>query len=239
MNKVELETFKKRWQESKSISVAPLSKRPVKKAMTATSRNTNRMFQKGIWLDITLKLIILTVSLWASFHYEVLAKYNSFLIAHWMVIIAGVTAQVFIKTKFPRPQYSFESVRSVQEQLIKFYYQYYVYSLFITALTAVLIFSLGSFFYLIQKYTVLPLLEWDDFLVYGTGITVSFSMSYASNTFYSNRIIRHFEENLQELLADDINEQRLALYQKKSLTFKRFWLLALTIGIVVLLLLFT
>ena len=85
----------------------------------------------------------------------------------------------------------------------------------VSALSSTFVFLIGSLYYLYFKYGKIPPVAWDDLLVLGVGLVLSFAISAVAQVRQGNFQIRQLEERVEEIEAQTISTGSLAQQRRE------------------------
>lgn len=228
MNRVDLEKYKDIWKNEKSFDEKKLSANEISKFLRSSSKSIVELFRKGLIIDVLAKTILLIsmIVLFLLIPDQLFFNFIHLFIA--IIIISGLIWQVYILRKIP--SYITEN-RSVIQQLreyIRFYYKYYISSVYVGALSATMFFLIGSIYYLYTKYHKLPPLQIDDYIVMSVGVLLSYGLSFIVQLKHYNYRVRQLEECLTEVENETITKASI----KQNINRKK-WTIAFATALIV------
>lgn len=214
MEQINLEEYKSAWKTEKSFSKEKLSVNQITKFMQKTSISISGLFRKSIFIDITIKILLI-------FSFGVLlvlyANQNLILLINSMFIlltIFGIVVQIKTYKKIPDVKNADQNIKTLLYSHIDFYTKIFAPSLIISSFSSSLFFISGAFYYFYYKYGTIRSFQYDDYLVFGTIIVISFLLSAFIQSRNFNFHIRQLENSLTEIEQETINESKLAHYKK-------------------------
>jgi hypothetical protein len=234
MEETDLQRYKASWKAEKAFEKGILSETDIQGFLKRKSRETGRLFRKGLIFDMVLKSVIA-----ASFLVlPALFAFSLKVVVIGALMLAGSIAAILyqanILRKIPHTDYASDNLRKVLESRIGFYRKKYIHSLYVGALSNPFLFISGMLFYFYFKYGGIRPFALDDFVVFAVAIIISFVLgSYA-------QIKQHnFHIHQLEVCLDEIDENTMtALTLKKQRNRRRqlwlMYLLAIISGLLVL-----
>ena len=147
----------------------------------------------------------------------------------------GIGWQLRTRRLIPRQDPGARSTLDLLRQYIAFYYRHYYRALLVMAGSSVFFFLIGSLYYLYFKYGDIPPVRWDDLLVLGIGLVVSFSLSAVAQVWQGNFQIRQLEERVQEIGEQSLSTRSLEIQRNQLLRNAVQIGMALIVGLLLLL----
>ena len=217
MNKIDLEKYKTSWKKEPAFEANLLSKQDVLKFMQTSSKNLISMFKKGLIFDIVLKciLFILVLVLIVLTTDQTLTIYINLLIQSLILLSMGW--QIYILKKLHIKDSESQNAMGQLNTYIDFYYKYYVYSIFNSALSSVLLFLIGSMFYLHFKYGHIPSLDFEDLVVLSFFIILGFGLSYYAQIKQTTFHIYQLKACVKDIETDTLSENSVHAYRRNRL----------------------
>jgi hypothetical protein len=123
---------------------------------------------------------------------------------------------VQIKTykKIPDLKDADQNIKTLLYSYVDFYAKKFATSLILSSLSSSLFFIVGAFYYFYHKYGTIRSFQYDDYLVFGTFLVISFLMSVYIQSRNFNFHVRQLENSLSEIEQETINESKLTHYKK-------------------------
>jgi hypothetical protein len=128
---------------------------------------------------------------------------------------------------------SVENLKELLKVYIDFYTGQYFKSIIVNALSSTLLFLSGSQFYLYFKYGQIQGLRFDDFIVWGLGIILSFGISASANILQNNNQVKQLKSCLIEIEDETISQSSLKRYKRNKVKMITLFAIALIVGILV------
>lgn len=214
MGQINLEEYKSAWKTEKSFSEEKLSVYQITKFMQKTSISISGLFRKSIFMDITIKILLIFsfgVLLVLYLNQNLILLINSMFI---LLTIFGIVVQIKTYKKIPDVKNADQNIKTLLYSYIDFYTKIFAPSLIISSFSSSLFFISGSFYYFYYKYGTIRSFQYDDYLVFGTIIVISFLLSAFIQNRNFNFHIRQLENSLAEIEQESINESKLAHFKK-------------------------
>ncbi|TNE62190.1 MAG: hypothetical protein EP344_05250 [Bacteroidetes bacterium] len=213
MAKIDLDKFKTAWQQGSPTAGPLLTDREIQTFMHATSKHILVRFRRGLVFDIGFKAVLLAFALVLAFLMPCTTGWLVFCAIVVLLLGGGIGWQLRTLRQIPRQDPGARSTLDLLRQYIAFYYRHYYRAMLVMAGSSVFFFLTGSLYYLYFKYGGIPPVHWDDLLVLGIGLVLSFSLSAVAQIWQGNFQIRQLEERVQEigeqsLSADSLDTQR-------------------------------
>lgn len=236
MEEINLEEYKSAWKTEKSFSEEKLSVNQITKFIQKTSLSISGLFRKSIFIDITIKILLI-------FSFGVLlvlySNQNPILLINSVFIlltIFGIVVQIKTFKKIPDVKNADQNIKTILYSYIDFYTKKFVLSLIITSLSSSLFFISGAFYYFYYKYGTIRSFQYDDYLVFGTIIVISFILSAFFQIKNFNFHIRQLENSLSDIEKETINESNIKNYKKLNTRNLIIYSIILFIGLLLLIL---
>lgn len=236
MEEINLEEYKSGWKTEKSFSEEKLSVDQITKFMQKTSLSISGLFRKSIFIDITIKILLI-------FSFGVLlvlySNQNPILLINSVFIlltIFGIVVQIKTFKKIPDVKNADQNIKTLLYSYIDFYTKKFVLSLIISSLSSSLFFISGAFYYFYYKYGTIRSFQYDDYLVFGTIIVISFILSAFVQIKNFNFHIRQLENSLSDIEKETINESNIKNYKKLNTRNLIIYSIILFIGLLLLIL---
>ena len=217
MSHIDLEKYKSSWNKESAFEENILSAKVVSKFMHASSKNLLSMFKKGLLFDIVLKsiLFIAVLILLVLVSEQTKVIYISLIIKALILISIGRQFSILKKlpVKHPEPKNAMQQLNSY----ITFYYNHYIYSIFNSALSSILVFIIGSMYYFHFKYGILPALEIDDIIVLFLFIIIGFGLSFYAQFILTKFHVNQLKDCVKEIETNTLTENTVQTYRKNKL----------------------
>lgn len=216
MTTVDLEKYRSAWKEEQSFNTRKLSDAEIHKFIQSASKSLMGLFRKGLIFDIGFKLI-----LFASFLVIIFLNPNqlsSVFISLLLILIttSGIIWQIKVYQKIPDGNRAKPNLIGITRIYIDFYYKYFIYSIFVNALSSSLLFLSGSLLYLYFKYHEIPSFQLDDYIVLGIGLALSYGLSVVFQLKHNNNHIKRLEKSLIEIEDNTITKDSIRKYRNKK-----------------------
>jgi len=214
MEDINLEEYKSAWKAEHSFFEEKLSRDQIVKFMQLASKNISGLFKKSLIIDILLK-VVLAISIGV-----LLVLYSnqiSVLIINTTLIIftlTGILLQIRTFKKIPEVHNNNENVKTLLYSYIDFYKRRFTLSLIITSLSGSLVFIVGAFYYMYYKYGKIHSFHFDDYLVFGVIIVISFLFSLLFYSRNFNFHVHQLENSLADIEQDSMSESKLKHHKK-------------------------
>jgi hypothetical protein len=204
--------------------------------MQKTSLSISGLFRKSIFIDITIKILLIF-----SFGLLLVLYSNQNLIllinsAFILLTIFGIVVQIKTFKKIPEVKNADQNIKTLLFSYIDFYTKKFVLSLIITSLSSSLIFISGSFYYFYYKYGTIRSFQYDDYLVFGAIIVISYISSAFVQINNFNFHIRQLENSLSDIEKETINESNIKNYKKLNTRNLIIYSIIVFIGLLLLIL---
>ncbi len=231
---MDIEKYKAAWKSEQSFEKNTLSEADIQHFMKKRSKEINKLFKKGLLLDMVLKstigvsFIVLSVLLFSSMKVLVICS----------LMFAGIIIAIFFQgsmlRKIPYVDYAADNLRKVLEDTINFYKNKYLRSLYVSALSNPLFIISGMLYYFYYKYGEVRPLEMDDYFVFGITIILGFLLGAYAQLKQHNFHIRQLELSLTEIDETTITELTIKRQKYKKRQLFLIFLLALICGFLIL-----
>ncbi len=214
MEEINLEKYKSAWKSEKSFFEEKLSGDQIGKFMQKASKNINGLFKKSLIIDITIKILLILsfgalLVLYSG--QNIILLINS---AFILLTISVVVVQIKTYKKIPDLKNADLNIKMLLYSCIDFYTKKFTLSLIMNSFSSPLIFISGAFYYFYFKYGTIRSFQYDDYLVFGTIIVISFLLSTFFQSRNFNFHIRQLRNSLEEIEQETINESKLNHYKK-------------------------
>jgi len=206
METFDLEKYRKAWKNETGISTEKLTSHDIQKLLKGSSTSLDQFFSKGLIFDIALKATLLLAIFGLFIIIQDWELFNYVDLISTIILLLGLGWQINVLRRIPRVSSGRLKVVENLRERIAFYYSDYMISIYIAALSATLVFIVGSNHYLRIKYHEIPQIKIDDFIVMSLGILLSYGFSAFIQLKYSRFRIRQLEQILQEIEEDTINK---------------------------------
>jgi hypothetical protein len=234
METIDLDKYKASWKSEQSFENKPLSEADIQGFLKKRSGEISKLFRKGLIFDMVLKSVI-----GASFLVQILLFVEtlkvigmiSFMLAG---ILAGILFQRSMLRKIPAFDYAKQSLREVLEGKIGFYKNDFVRSLYVGALSNPFLIISGMLYYFHFKYEGIRPLEWEDYIVFGLIIIISFVLGAFTQIKQHHFHIRQLEVCLKEIDEDTLTQLTLKKQRQRRRQLFFIYLLAIVCGLLVL-----
>jgi hypothetical protein len=236
MEEIDLEEYKSAWKTEKSFSEEKLSVDQITKFMQKTSKSISGLFRKSIFIDIILKILLIFsfgVLLVLYSNQNLILLLNSVFI---LLAIFGIVVQIKTYKKIPDVNNADQNIKTLLYSYIDFYTKNFAPSLIISSFSSSLFFISGTFYYFYYKYGTIRSFQYDDYLVFGTIIVISFLLSAFFQSRNFNFHVRQLENSLAEIEQETINESKLTHYKKLNNRNLIIYSIILFIGLLLLVL---
>lgn len=237
MKTFDLENFKDAWRNEASFSGKNLTDQKITAYLTASTNDLYSFFRKGLLFDIIFKLGLFTAILVLTYIYPGHGILNLIDILSILIIIISIGWQIYVLKKLPDRHESEFKVADTLQRYLHYFYRYYLLSVYIMALSAVLFFIIGSNHYFLIKYNQLPSFDSEDIMVLSAGILLSFGLSFISHQTFSKFRIGQAEQTLEDIREDDIDDLRIAYVNTRRKRWTRFFGFAIIVGVIILIIL--
>lgn len=217
MSHIDLEKYKSSWKKESAFEAKTLSAQNVSKFMQSSSKHLVSLFKKGLVFDIILKslLFIAVMVFIVLISNQKNVVYTSLLIQ--AIILISLGKQFSSLKTLPVNQLEPESAIQQLNGYILFYDKHYIYSILNSALSSVLVFIIGSLYYLHFKYGILPALEIDDIIVLFLFIVISFGLSFYAQFMQTKFHINQLKACVKDIETDALTETTVKTYRKHKL----------------------
>jgi hypothetical protein len=213
MEDINLEKYKSAWKEGQGFPEEKLSRDQIAKFMQLTSKNISGLFKKSLLTDIVIKLLL---SLLFALLLVLLSNQNRIQIVNAALILLtlfSIVIQLNVYRQIPDVTDISRDVKSLLISYINFYSQKFILSLIINSLSAVLFIICGAFYYFYYKYETIRILQFGDYLVFGTIIVAGFLLSLFVQVKNFNFHIQQLERSLADIEQEVLSESKLRRYK--------------------------
>lgn len=234
MKSIDIDKMKAAWKNEGGFENKTLSEAEIERFLSGKSKDINQLFRKGLIFDMVLKSVI-----GASFlGIIVLFKNNQSVVLLSSAILLGllwtINYQWLMIRRIPDTRASDQTVRSTLENKISFYHRRYIKSLYVGAISNSLLVISGMIYYFYFKYGEIRPFQWDDYLVFGLVIILSFVIGAVAQIKQSNFQVGQLESCLQEIDEDAFSKITLRDQRNKRRRMILVFMLALLCGLLVL-----
>lgn len=215
MKDVDLDKYKLAWKKQETFHKETLSDEEIKAFMHSNSKNIGKLFKNGLRFDMVFKSLLALSFLGLVYLFvenDRVLIFNGFWIA---VCFVTIIFQYKVYRNIPEEEVGHNNIRFKLNNLIDFYNRRYLKSLFIAALSGTMMFLGGIMYYAYFKYGEIRSFEWDDYLVFGGGIILSFVIGAWAQISQHNFQIKQLESCLKDIDQDTINEHRIKAYENR------------------------
>jgi len=234
MKPLDLDSMKSAWKSEKSFEDHRLSEEDIERYMHKGSKDISQLFRKGLYFDIFLK------GLAAASLLTLLVLYRENL--NLILVIAGILLIIFWTIRYqwlligriPQTREASPVIRTTLEQKISFYHRHYIKSLYVGALSNVLLIFSGVLYYMYFKYGEVRPLQWDDYLVFAAIILIGYFIGASVQIAQHNFQVRQLESSLREIDEDSLNAYTISQQRNKKRRMTLIFLLALICGLLLL-----
>jgi len=234
MKTIDMDSLKSAWKKEQGFENKKLSESDIQKFLRQKSGDITQLFRKGLTLDVVLKSLIgislVGIMILFAGNLKVLMAMAAILI----LLLWALWFQLSMYRKIPREGSPAPVVRTSLENRIRFYRKHYVKSLYIGALSNVLIFVSGSLYYFYFKYGELRPLDLTDYLVFSVAMLLAFALGAWAQIALHNFQVRQLESCLKEIDEDAMTMLTLNEQRNKKLRLIFIALTALILGLLLL-----
>jgi hypothetical protein len=234
MKSIDLDIIKAAWGKESGFENKSLSKADIENFLSGKSKDVSLLFRKGLAFDIVLKSIIGASFLGIIILFKNEQSVILISLAILLVIIWTIRYQWLMIGKVPEAGIRDRTVRTTLENKINFYRQRYIKSLYVGGLSNSLLVLAGMIYYFYFKYGEVRPFQWDDYLVSGIAIILSFAIGVLAQIKQSSFQVKQLEGCLREIDEDAISTLTLRDQRNKKRRMILIFLLALLCGLLVL-----
>jgi hypothetical protein len=234
MKSIDLDTMKKAWKNESSFEDKRLSEVDIERYLHRRSGNISRLFRKGLIFDIVLKGIVGMSLLGIAILFREVPGFVIVISFILLGIIWTIWFQGRMIGKIPEAEAPGESIRITLETRIRFYYQHYIKSLYVGALSNSLIILSGMLYYLYFKYGEIRPFTWDDYLVFSGAIIIGYALGAFAQIAQHNFQVKQLESCLEEIDEETFSVLTIQSQKNKNLRLILLALLAILCGLLVL-----
>ena len=231
---MDLDTMKTAWKNERSFEHHRLSEADIEGFLRRRSKNISRLFRKGLIFDIVLKTVI-GISLLGII---LLFRANLYIILINSIILLGTIWAILYQWRMigriPENGGSDPVIRTSLENKINFYHQRFIKSLYVGALSNSLFVLSGMLYYRYFKYGEIRPFQWDDYLVFGLVLVLSFVIGAVAQVKQHNFQVKQLESCLREIDEESISTLTLMEQRNKKRRLILIFLLALICGLLLL-----
>ncbi|MEZ5019972.1 MAG: hypothetical protein R2756_07585 [Bacteroidales bacterium] len=214
MEEINLDKYKSAWKAEHSFEEEKLSRDRIMAFMSSASKSIGGLFRKSLIFDMIVKSILAFSSGALMVLYSDQNRMLPVLALLILLVISTALMQARIYRKIPGGRDSAQSARELLHSYISFYSRSFVPSLITASLTGPLVFVIGALSYFFFKFGTIRPLEFDDFLVFGSIIVISFLLSAFVQIRHFSFHIGQLKESLAEIENETLTESRLRYYYK-------------------------
>lgn len=237
MEPLDLEKYKNAWKKEAHFQEEKLSEKDISQFLRSSSKNIQTHFRSALILDIVLKsLLVLAACFLFFFHLETGSSLLIFSLIG--ILVGGIFIQLYLLKKLTNQDLLSKGIVDTLKSTIEFYHKEYFKSIPIGASTSTMVFLIGSIFYLQNKYAEIPSFEWDDYLVFGIGILLSFSISFFSQQYFNQFKINQLQEVLNDAGEIEVDELYIQKYRSNRRKLVLIFGILLMVGLALFLMLF-
>ena len=231
MTDVDLETFKKSWQDHHR-SAAPTRDDDALTAMLASVPGTlDAQLRRSAWVDAAMKGLLLLSAVAICVLYRPAGPGAALVFAAIGVSGLGLLAQLLLLPLVPKLDLAGSSTIQVHRTLLRYFQRFGLVSALVHSLTAPLLFVVGSTIYRFAKYGAVPTLDSDDLLVVGLGTMLAFMLHFLPLRWLQKHQQRYLQITLDELERDEVNPARVSAYRGARDRWTRVLLACLALGL--------
>ncbi len=234
MKPVDLDAMKSAWKNEKSFENSRLSEEDIERYMHKGSRDISQLFRKGLRFDIFLKsltgasLLVLIILFRGNIHLLLLIA------AVLLILFWAIRYQWLMIGRIPETNASGPVIRTTLEHKISYYYKHYIKSLYIGALSNVMLIFSGILYYFYFKYGEVRPFQWDDYLVFTAVIVIGYFFGAYIQIAQHNFQIRQLESCLQEIDENSLSSYTLRQQRNRKRRMTLIFLLAMVCGLLLL-----
>ena len=213
MKEIDWNIIQNAWKNEQGFQEKKLKEDDIQRFMQSSSKSLGAAFGRSIIMDIVLKgilwmaVLILLILLFTQTTWLVI---NFLLI---LLITTGIIYQLSIFKKIPRQGISQQTTKTLLKNQISFYSNRMIKSILVSAVSSSLLFIIGSMHYLYFKYGVIRNFEFDDFIVLGIGIVLSFGLSAWAQLIQNGAHMNELQSILAAIDENSIDENNLIRYK--------------------------
>jgi len=234
MKSINLDTIKAAWKNERSFEHHRLSEADIEGFLRRRSKDISRLFRKGLIFDIVLKTVI-GISLLGII---ILFRTNLHIILMSSIILLGTIWAILYQWRMigriPESGGSDPVIRTSLESKVNFYHQRFIKSLYVGAFSNSLFVLSGMLYYFYFKYGEVRPFTWDDYLVFGVAILLSYTIGAVAQIKQHNFQVKQLESCLQEIDEESISTLTLREQQNKKRRMILIFLLAIICGLLLL-----
>lgn len=234
MKSIDLDTIKAAWKNEKSFEDQRLSEADIENFLGRKSRDISRLFRKGLLFDIVMKSVIGLSLLGILF----LFRGNQSILLMISVVLLFTTWTIFYQWRkigrIPESGGPDPVIRTSLENKVNYYYQHYIKSIYVGALSNSLFVLSGMLYYFYFKYGEIRPFQWDDYLVFALVLLLSFVIGAVAQVKQHNFQVKQLESCLQEIDEESISALTIRDQRNKKRRMTLLFVLALLCGLVLL-----
>jgi len=233
MKAIDLDSIKAAWKIEKSFEDHKLSEADIQGFLSGKSKDISQLFRKGLIFDIVLKSLI-GISLIGVFF--LLRSSQSIILVSSiiMLILWTIRYQWLMIARIPKATVSDPVIKTSLENKVRFYHQHFRKSLYVGALSNVLLILSGMLYYFYFKYGEIRQFTWDDYLVFGITIILGFALGAYVQIAQHNFQVKQLESCLKEIDEESMSALTLREQKNKKRRMILMVLLALICGLLLL-----
>ncbi|TFV95558.1 hypothetical protein E4S40_04895 [Algoriphagus kandeliae] len=229
MEPIDLEKYREAWKKDSYLQEKKLSEQEITQFVRSSSKNIKTQFRSALILDIILKSL-LVLAVFFLLLTQIKSGIPMTLLLFQVILIGGMFIQFRALKKLSMVESGFQIVESLKT-VIEFYHREYLKTMYVSASTSTMVFLVGSYFYLINKYGEVPAFDWDDYLVFGVGVLLSFGISFFSQKKFNQFKINQLEECLNDAGELAVNESYIRNYQTDRKMYLLIFGIVLILGL--------
>ncbi|MGD2131059.1 MAG: hypothetical protein PVJ33_05680 [Lysobacterales bacterium] len=234
MNDVDLANFRKMWHDEWATRTETLGVEQISAVLRKESNNITRQFKVALSLDMVLKVAGaagLVGLLWLFRHDGVISWMNTSILALTLFL---TFLQWMALQSIPPAELAGSSLRHCLQEVVGFYHQRFIRSLYIAAFSGSLIFYVGVLYYAWFKYGVMRNLDTTDLLVFAAGLILAFGLNAVAQRWQAGFQLREVESCLQEIDREELTDREVRQRQFRRSKLRLIWLAWLVLGALVL-----
>lgn len=169
--------------------------------------------RRAAMMDLGLKAVLLFAWILTFLAFDAIDAHPTLFVVVSGLLATGLALQRRILVSIPRIDPGASSTLSIHRIFVNYYASHARLSAFVQALTAPMLFVVGSSLYLFFKYRVLPEPGPADWVVFLTGFTLAFLLGFIPLLFVHERQRRYLAANLAELESEMLDPARVARHR--------------------------
>jgi len=234
MKTIDMDSLKKAWKNEQGFQNKKLSENDIQQFLQQKSGDITQLFRKGLIFDGVLKSLVGISLVGIMILYAGNQRMLVAMAALLLLLCWTLWFQWKMYRKIPREMVSPPVVRTSLENRIQFYRKHYVKSLYIGALSNVLILVSGFLYYFYFRYGEVRPLDLKDYLVFTAAMLLAFAMGAGAQIAQHNFQVRQLESCLKEIDEDAMTVLTLQEQRNKRLRLIFMALTALILGLLLL-----